>query len=290
MRYPRLFTKLFCEPVMITETAFSGLATVLIARMSGNVSPRAAATPEQLPDEGWLRNRKIAQASFQQARLDDVYSQDGDTAIITLDGVIDRHISQMDMDCYGGCDLADIDRALDVAASDPSVKNVILDFRSPGGSVVGVPETAQKVSNLAKTKNVYAFTDSLCASAAYYIASQASQIVCTPSSYVGSIGVYCALLDASGYYEKQGVKINFFKSGDLKGAGLDFKPLTENEAEMFQNRVEQLGAQFRDTVTAARPNIATSTMQGQCFMGSDAVGVHLADLTLQSLADLRKRI
>jgi signal peptide peptidase SppA len=279
---------------MITETAFSGLATALIGRMN---SPRAAATPDQLPDGDYLAWRKRMQATDSQARLDDVYSQRGNTAIITLDGVIDRHLSSFEMECYGGCDLADIDRAIALAASDPTIRNVVLELRSPGGSVIGVAETAQQVANLGRTKNVYAFTDSVCASAAYYIASQAHQIFSTSSAVVGSIGVYCAILDASGWYEAQNLKVNFFKDGDFKGAGLDFKPLSDAEATMFQDRVLQLGAMFRDAVTSMRPQVSLATMQGQSFVGCDTSGngldalqVGLVDGVVLSLEELLARI
>lgn len=277
---------------MITETAFSGLSNGLL-QMSAAPRPRASVTPDQNPHQPSLEFRKIMQATDLQARLDDVYKVRGNVAIITVDGVIDRHISQMELDCYGGCDLVDIDRALALAKSDPAIKTVFIEFRTPGGSVIGVAETARKVAELDQVKPVYGFSDSICGSAGYYIASQCRRLYGTSSSVWGSIGVYCAMLDASGYYEQQGMKMNFFKDGELKGAGLDFKPLSDAEAEMFQNRVLQLGSLFREAVTSKRPQVELSTMQGQTFIGADQLGnqldalaVGLIDAEVLSLEEL----
>lgn len=281
---------------MITETAFAGLAAGLLSASharegNGLVPLRAAVTPEQPPFDDYLVYRRRMKATEQQSRLDDVYQQDGAVAIITIDGVIDRNLSQFEMECYGGCDLADIDRALDVAANDPNIRYVLLVVRSPGGSVIGVPETAAKVAALALKKTVYSFTDTICGSAGYFIACQAERMFCTPSAIVGSIGVYSAVLDASGWYKNQGLNMQFFKDGDFKGAGLDFKPLSPDEAKMFQQRVLQLGAIFRGAVTASRPGVELATMQGQSFIGQDpnggpdAVGCGLVDQAVLCLAD-----
>jgi ClpP class serine protease len=85
--------------------------------------------------------------------------------------------------------------------------------------------------------------------------------------------------------------MNFFKSGDLKGAGLDFKPLTAEEAAMFQSRVTSLGKMFRSAVTAKRPQVSKGTMQGQSFYGfapgdDDALSVGLLDARVESLAEV----
>jgi signal peptide peptidase SppA len=301
MRYDRLFTKLYCEPLLLKVGAWRGFERALLnhaanfAATGDKLPMRASAgalgfsradsvTPDQTPDQDWLRHNKIVEATQQQMRLDNVYRKQGDVAVIKIDGVIDKHISRFDMDCYGGYDIADLDRALALAAADPDIRNVMLEIRSPGGSVTGVPESAAKVAQLARTKNVFAFTDGMCCSAAYYIASQADQIFGTASSDVGSIGVYCALLDISKQLEAEGVAVNFIKDGKFKGMGAPFKPLTDEERQLFQDEVEKIGSMFRAAVTSKRPQVSIDTMQGQSFFGDSALDVGLVDAIVPDLS------
>ena len=206
-----------------------------------------------------------------------------DTAVIYLSGVIDKHVQLMDLDCYGGVDLDDIDAALIQCGQDNAIKNVMLAFDTPGGSVVGVHETAMLVAELAARKNVFAFTDSLCASAGYYIASQASQIFTTYSASLGSIGVYCALLDYTQWLEDQGVQVNLIKAGKFKAMGAPFKKLTADERALLQERTNKIYDMFTDTVQSTRPQVSIDTMQGQCFFGEDNITVALADVVVKSL-------
>lgn len=271
MRYDRLFTKLYCQPVLIQHAAFMGLETALLNHVAAHMTT------------GEKQMGKLS-AVQKQKRLDNVAERfSTDTAVVHMDGVIDKHISQFEMDCYGGYDLRDFDAALSAAANDPEIKNVMLLINSPGGSVTGVPESAARVAALAQTKNVFAFTDGLCCSAAYFIASQADQIFGTASSTVGSIGVYMALLDATRMLEEKGVKVNFIKDGKYKGMGAPFKPLTDDERAMFQAEVLKIGAMFRETVSAKRPDVSTETMQGQSFFGDSALEVGLVDAIVSDL-------
>jgi ClpP class serine protease len=66
------------------------------------------------------------------------------------------------------------------ALADPSVKTVDLLVDSPGGSVLGLPETADVIHRANKIKPVRAFVTGIAASAAYWLASQASKVERAP--------------------------------------------------------------------------------------------------------------
>jgi ClpP class serine protease len=84
--------------------------------------------------------------------------------------------------------------------ADESIGAIVIQIDSPGGNVAGTPEVARKIYEArGKGKAIIAQADSLMASAAYYIGAAADEIVATPSSEVGSIGVYAVHEDASGY-------------------------------------------------------------------------------------------
>lgn len=264
--YPHLFHKLFCEPLMLHGPVRQTFEATLLSRMGGESSPIPVALigqPQQTPPPADYRVRKI-------------YQSYGAVDVITIDGVIDKRISDFDMECYGGCDLADVDAALAHSAADPNVTRTILDIHSPGGSVVGVHDTYSRIAALTESREVHAYVNRMACSAGYYLAAPADIIAASPTAIIGSIGVYLALLDASGWYEKQGLKINAMQGGKYKTAGAEWKPLSDEERALFQARTDSLYAQFKAAVTASR-QVDDSTMQGQWFDGAQAQQLGLVD-------------
>ena len=72
------------------------------------------------------------------------------------------------------------------------MKVILFDVDSPGGGVEGVPELADEIYNSRGRKRIISASNSMAASAAYWIASAAGEMVVTPSGNVGSIGVFMA--------------------------------------------------------------------------------------------------
>jgi len=66
--------------------------------------------------------------------------------------------------------------------------------------------------------------NSLCASAAYWIASQADEVVSTPGGLTGSIGVYTVHEDLSAASEAAGVKVTYISAGKYKTESQPFQP------------------------------------------------------------------
>jgi protease-4 len=147
---------------------------------------------------------------------------------------------------------------------------------SPGGSVIGVPDTAARIAALRATKEVHAFIPAMACSAGYYIASQADIITAAQSAIVGSIGVYCAILDASEYYAEEGVKMQFIKAGQFKTMGTEWRPLQPEETALLQAGVDANYAQFKAACTELR-DIADTTMQGQWFDAAQGAELNLVD-------------
>lgn len=290
MRYARIISKLYAEPVLLSMPAWSSFDAALAQIMNGGspvLSQMQAMKHSSHMSEQFDRNRMAAepqgpnQKAWRGGRVLEMRSVD--TAIVYLSGVVDKHVSLMELDCYGGIDLDDIDDALRKCLNDPAIKNIMIVFDTPGGSVVGVHETAMLVAELAARKNVFAFSDSICASAGYYIASQCSQIFTTYSASYGSIGVYCALLDYTKWLDEQGVTVNLIKAGKFKAMGAPFKKLEPAESALIQERTNKIYDMFTDTVQTARPQVSIDTMQGQCFFGEDNIAVGLADVLVRSL-------
>lgn len=173
-------------------------------------------------------------------------------------------------------DPIDVDEVVNAVAKTPEGSTVILWFRSPGGIVTGVGEAASALRALAKTRRLIAFTDDLCASAAYWLAAQCEEIVATPSAEVGSIGVYLAFYDFCGMLEQAGIKLELFRAGALKGIGIPGNPLDAAARDHLAKGVEEWAVKFKSAVTDMR-KLDDSTMQGQCLLGSNAFDANLVD-------------
>lgn len=296
MKYPQLFAKLFGQPLMLHAPVRMGFERILLARMRGeetvtaaalSTSPHASAKLGPLPgrsdlgepsapDEEWIRYARQAKATRKVLRLENVYQRFGSVAVVQIHGAIDKMLTEFEMSCYGGVDLADIDQALSIAADDARVERVVLDIDSPGGSVIGVADTAARIAAMRQTKEVHAYIPAMACSAGYYLASQADHIAAASSAIVGSIGVYCAILDASRWYAEEGLNMQVIKAGDLKTIGADWRPMSEEETKFLQAGVDRNYAEFKAAVTALR-SVEDSTMQGQFWAAAEAKGLNLVD-------------
>jgi len=81
-----------------------------------------------------------------------------------------------------------IETACAELAANEDVGAVALDVNSPGGMVLGLEGAAQAIAKLAEQKPVHVLANPMAASAAYYLASQGSDITMAIGSEVGSIG------------------------------------------------------------------------------------------------------
>lgn len=211
-------------------------------------------------------------------------------ALICIDGIIGKHLGLMDS-CLGAVDLDNVNASLDEAANDPQVDTICLYINSAGGSVIGVPETAAKIAEIAKTKTVLAYTDMLCCSAAYYLASQCSAFYCAPSSRVVNIGTYAVYLDQSVALANEGVTVNAIVGNNAKYklAGAPFKQMTVDERAMLQANMDKIDNAFKAAVKSNR-DVSDDDMQGQVFDGEDAVEKNFADGNYDSLEEMLNHV
>lgn len=197
-------------------------------------------------------------------------------ACVRVDGILGKRLSSLETMC-GGVDVDTIGNNLSAAVSDPVVKCVVLAFDSPGGVVTGVPELAAQISVLSEQKGIFAFTDTLCCSGAYWLASACEGIICTPTANLGSIGVYMALVDESENWAAEGYTLKLVKAGDWKAAGIAGSKITDEQMAIWQKGVDDIYVMFTDAVRDGRMNVTDATMQGQVFMGQAAMDAKLVD-------------
>ena len=140
----------------------------------------------------------------------------GKVALLPLVGTISQRIGSMNH-TSGGVATDEFGAWFDSAVNDPEIGAIVIDVDSPGGNVFGVQELSQKIFDARGTKPVIAVVNSLMASAAYWVASAADEIVVTPSGEVGSIGVIAVHTEQSEAQEQAGFKTTVMTAGKYKG-------------------------------------------------------------------------
>lgn len=172
-------------------------------------------------------------------------------------------------------------RIIDDKAADNRVKTIILQIDSPGGTVEGTAELAAKVAAASDRKPVIAQVDSLAASAAYWVASQASEIAITPGGQVGSIGVRMMHQDISGQLEQEGIKVEMLSAGKYKTEGHPFGALSDETREHFQDQINDAYRDFVGAVASGR-GVSTGVVeesygQGRVFLAKQALKAGMVD-------------
>ncbi|WP_223426963.1 S49 family peptidase [Tateyamaria pelophila] len=167
------------------------------------------------------------------------------------------------------------------AQADPEVQAILLDIDSPGGEATGMFATANLVRTVNEVKPVVAFVNDVAASAAYGIASAAREIVVSPTSMLGSIGVVLTHLDRSGEIEDRGVKPTLIHAGAHKVDGHPFGPLSDAVRADLQAEVMKIYDQFVGLVAEGRTGRISSeairATEARTYLGADAIVAGLAD-------------
>lgn len=187
---------------------------------------------------------------------------------------------------------SDIGQAVQQADADPSVAAILLNIDSPGGTVAGVEALSEILQETQKP--LYAYTDSMMASAAYWIGSHAKRIGAANTAQIGSIGVLLVHGEMSKMLDEIGIKYTFLTAGDFKAAGNMAEPLSDRDREYFQTRLQGIYTIFLETVAANRdfaPGTEKQWADGRVFLAGDARNLGLIDdagLTLNQFIELIK--
>lgn len=193
-------------------------------------------------------------------------AEDG-TGVIPIAGVIGKGLSPLEK-MTGAVDVSDISETIDDYAMNPQVTRIAFQVSSPGGTVTGVEELANKVRNIAKPTMSYSDTEM--ASAAYWIAAAADKVVASPSSTIGSVGVYMVVADYSEAAKAEGIKMIVIKAGQHKAIGVPGAEVTADQQTHLQEGVDEIHGDFKAAVLKTRKLVKAEDMEGQVFSGKQA--------------------
>lgn len=159
--------------------------------------------------------------------------------------------------------IAQIEAALD----DPSIKAVVLQMNSPGGTVTATQMIYMELISLRQEMPVVSAIDSIAASGGFYSVMATDPIFAMPSSTVGNVGVW-------GYMPSD-LALN-----DIILASGPFKLTASNEAE-FLREIEGIKQEFIQTVFNSRGDrikISKEDLsQGFAYSGREALMLGLID-------------
>lgn len=275
MKYPRIMAAVLAEIWAMEETKFHAMLDFLDFKFGGG--KYSVAEVEAKVGKG--TERAVAR-------------QEGAVAILPLRGALVNRASMLD-DVSGAISNEDFGRTFDAALRDSAVKAIVLDVDSPGGQVSGTDELSSAIYASRGAKPVIAHVNANAASAAYWIASAADEIVIMPSAEVGSIGILAMHTDISGADKQDGIKRTIISAGKYKAETTPFAPLDDKALAYQQARVDESYASFVKAVARNR-NVSQAAVrdgfgQGRMVTAQNALREGMAD-RIGTLADVLTRL
>ena len=174
-----------------------------------------------------------------------------------------------------GTVLSDVVGDIQAVLDNPDIESILLDIDSPGGTVTGINEAANFIKASSKQKPITAYVGGVGASAAYWLASAADEIVLDATSRVGSIGVVVA------YPNPQGDDDGYVEI--VNSASPNKRPdiSTKEGKSVVTKELDDLADVFIATVAENRGvssnNVVSNFGQGGVLVGQKAISAGMAD-------------
>ena len=232
-----------------------------------------AITREGLEQIVLIAERRLANGDMEiQQRLPDIGNavrKEGNVGLIAVRGPI-FHRANLFTDMSGATSAELLALQIQAADADDDLDGIVLSVDSPGGQMGGISDVYDAVRSAEKP--VTAYIDSMAASAAYWIASAADEIVMNRSAWAGSIGVV-----ASVYNGDEDVIEIVSSQSPYKRVDFD----DEDSVADLQREVDVAADMFIEDVAQGR-GVTAKTVQkdfgkGGMLLAPDALGSGMAD-------------
>jgi ClpP class serine protease len=159
----------------------------------------------------------------------------------------------------------------------PKVRSIVLDIDSPGGIVTGTQEFADLIYDARGEKEIAAFIAGDGASAAYWVASAAEQVIIAETGEAGSLGVVATYWDMTKMLQDWGIKEIEVVSSQSPLKRLT--PASTKGRDLVQVRVDALADVFLSRVAKFRGE-SLQTVLSEFGAGDMIVGRHAAEAGL----------
>lgn len=270
MKYPHVLRAIYGRPWAIVPSMLDLICEIADFRASGGlldddeIRARIAAA-----NNGPRSGGKTARASRGAA-----------VAVIPVYGVISQRAGLM-ANSSGGTSVEGLTRAFRESIDDGDIGSIVFDVDSPGGSVDGIEELAAEIRAARGSKPIAAVANTMMASAAYWIASAADELIVTPSGQVGSIGVIAAHVDDTVAREAAGIKRTVIATPPGKADGFDGDVLSAEGADEIQSSVDAFYQMFVGAVAKGR-GVGVETVRkdygsGRMLLAKPALAAGMVD-------------
>ena len=135
---------------------------------------------------------------------------------------------------------------------DEDVVAIVVRVDSPGGMVGPSQELYREIERTRKVKPVVASMGGVAASGGYYIAAACDEIVASPGTITGSIGVISQTTQVNELLAMAKIETHTFKSGKFKDTGSPLRTMGEEEKTYMQDLILEIHSQFVDDVAKGR--------------------------------------
>lgn len=213
---------------------------------------------------------------LEEAPRPQIYSVSGNEAHIRID-------DELDPEYY-----AEIIGSIAIAEQSPEIAKIVFDINSPGGTVDGVFQAAEVIATAKKPTE--ARVSYLCASAAYWLASQCNSITATAeTAMIGSIGVVVVVYDDKKALEEWGYKRYYVTSSKSPKKVADVS--TEEGRAQIVERLDDTYEVFSKAVAEGR-GVSTDEVdekygQGAVMIARKALAAGMID-DIQNISTVRE--
>lgn len=179
--------------------------------------------------------------------------------------------------------VARIEAELARAREDDDVRAVVLSINSPGGTVTASDIIYEQLMRFKAERSVPVLVQmlDLATSGGYYVALAGDEIVASPTTVTGSIGVLFTNISVAGLLDKLGVRDQSVASGRMKDIGSPLRTMTPEERAVLEGLIGDMQARFVSLVRARRPGLtpemAAEMTDGRVFSADQALRGGLVD-------------
>jgi protease-4 len=175
----------------------------------------------------------------------------------------------------------DVSKALEDAAKDPEIAAIIFRVDSPGGSPLAADIVWRAAARAKESgKPLIASVSNVAASGGYYVLAGADEILASPASLVGSIGVFAVRPVFGGLLDKLGIGYESMTRGRYADMLVSTKPLSEGARERLRAELDVIYDTFVGRVAGGRGlsrDQVDEVGRGRVWTGSEAVDIGLVD-------------